>query len=364
MKRVVASRDVRDAGAVAAGLVGWLRLPVLLAVALLLGACAPLEVVRLHGQTMGTTWSARVVVPARTDVDPLRERVQQRLDRVVGQMSTWEPDSDLSRFNRAPAGTWQALPPELLDVLDRALALARSTGGAYDPTIAPLVDLWGFGPPSQSHRIPDEAAIAAARERIGWRRIELDRGGSRALQPGGLHVDLSSIAKGFGVDEAARALDEASIGAYLVEVGGELRARGLRPDGHAWTVAVERPDAAPGAVGDDAQIQRRIELRDACIATSGDYRHSFEHAGRRYSHHIDPRSGWPGEHAIASVSVIADTCVEADPLGTALIVLGPVAGMAYARRHDLAVLFLLRDGDIVVERASPAFEALSGSTRE
>jgi len=254
MKRVVASRDVRDAGAVAAGLVGWLRLPVLLAVALLLGACAPLEVVRLHGQTMGTTWSARVVVPARTDVDPLRERVQQRLDRVVGQMSTWEPDSDLSRFNRAPAGTWQALPPELLDVLDRALALARSTGGAYDPTIAPLVDLWGFGPPSQSHRIPDEAAIAAARERIGWRRIELDRGGSRALQPGGLHVDLSSIAKGFGVDEAARGTGVGA--ALLVACLHAMAARGYfyaviggvgPAEFYAKTVgAVEIPDSTPG----------------------------------------------------------------------------------------------------------------------
>jgi thiamine biosynthesis lipoprotein len=268
-------------------------------------------------------------------------------------MSTWESGSDLVRFNHAPAGTWHALPVEFFSVLSYALELAASTGGAYDPTVAPLVDLWGFGPGQQLHTIPAADAIEAARSRVGWQRIRVDAATRRVFQPGGVSIDLSSVAKGFGVDQVARHLDRAGVASYLVEVGGELRARGRRPDGHAWQVAIERPGAAARAVDRMEEVERVIALEDLATATSGDYRHHFTDAGRRYSHHIDPRTGWPVEHRIASVTTLAADAMHADSIGTAIMVLGEEAGMRYAVEHDLAVLLILHDGAGFAERMSP-----------
>lgn len=327
-----------------------------IALALLAGACAraPASTI-LHGRTMGTTWSVTLVVPAGTEVARIERGIQAEVDRVVAQMSTWEADSGLVRFNRAPAGTWQALPPEFFEVLGHALALAEDTGGAYDPTVAPLVDAWGFGPGSRGHRVPSAEEISAAQARVGWRRVRLDREGRRAYQPGGVRIDLSSIAKGFGTDQVARFLEREGVEHYLVDISGELRAHGRRPDGGDWRVAIEKPDAAAGAVESLDQVERVVALREASIATSGDYRHAFEHGGRRYSHHIDPRSGWPVEHRIASVSTIARDCMQADATGTAIMVLGPEEGMAWAERRGLAVLLIVREGDGFVERMSSAF---------
>lgn len=314
------------------------------------------DVRRFEGETMGTTWSVNAVLPEGADDRAIERGIQAELDRVVAQMSTYEPGSDLSRFNRAPAGTWQALPPEFLTVLRYALSLAQSSGGAYDPTVGPLVNLWGFGPGAHSHEVPDAARIAAARERVGWAKIRLDEAGRRAWQPGGVYVDLSSVAKGFGVDQVARFLDRRGVAAYLVEVGGELRGRGRKPDGTPWHVGIERPGAAAGAVDDPAQVVRIVSLDGKAIATSGDYRHFVETGGRYVSHHIDPRTGYPVAHRVASVSVVADDCMHADSLGTTMTVLGPEAGIAYATRHGLAVLFILHDeAGGFEERASPAF---------
>lgn len=307
---------------------------------------------------MGTTWTVKLVAPRGADIDALQRGIQQEVDRVVAQMSTYEPDSDLSRFNRAPAGTWQTLPPEFFDVLNHALTLAHDSGGAYDPTVGPLVNLWGFGPDRQAHEVPKPADIDAARARLGWQRIRLDREYRRAFQPGGVSVDLSAIAKGFGTDQIARRLDREGVADYLVDISGELRARGTRPRGESWTVAIEKPGAAAGAVTHSAELWRVLALKDRAIATSGDYRHEFRDAGRHYSHHIDPRSGWPVEHRIASVTTIAADCMTADAMGTTTMVLGPDAGLAFAEQRGLAVLLLLHDGDGFVERMTPAFAAL------
>jgi len=334
-------------------------LPRLACVLLLLpiAACRAPATMRLHGPTMGTTWSATLVVPAGVDAGTLESGIQAELDRVVAQMSTYEDDSDLVRFNRAPAGSWQVLPPEFFSVLEHALALAADTGGAYDPTVAPLVDLWGFGAGTREHRIPDAAAIAAARARVGWQRIRLDPRTHRAYQPGGVWIDLSSIAKGFATDQVGRFLEGRGVTGYLMDVGGELRARGRRADGHDWRVAIERPGAATGAVESADQFERAFALRDMSIATSGDYRHAFDHDGRRYSHHIDPRTGWPVEHRIASVSTLARECMQADAVGTVIMVLGPDEGMAWAERRGVAVRIALREGDGWSERMSSAFAA-------
>jgi thiamine biosynthesis lipoprotein len=308
----------------------------------------------LDGQTMGTTWSVKFV--SETAPEPLRQGIQQRLDQVVAQMSTWEASSDLSRFNQAPAGTWQVLPAEFYTVLSYAIDLAKDTAGAYDPTVGPLVNLWGFGPDKQRREAPDAAAIAAARERVGWQRVQLDPTQRRALQPGGIYVDLSSVAKGFGVDQVADYLDAAGITDYLVEVGGELRGRGRKPDGEAWQVAVQRPLENDRA-DDSVDAEYVLGLHDLAIATSGDYRHFFEDHGHRYSHTIDPRTGYPVEHELASVTVLHRDCMHADALATALTVLGADEGLEYARRHDFAALFIVRNGDRFEEHMTPAFAA-------
>lgn len=312
----------------------------------------------LQGRTMGTTWHVTLVPTPGLDRDTAARGIQARLDRVDGQMSTWKPDSDLSRFNRAPAGTCRRLPPPFFRVLEHAMDVARDSGGAYDPTVGPLVDLWGFGPQQRPRRPPSAAAIAAARRHVGWQRIRLDATRREACQPGGVHLDLSAVAKGFGVDEVARWLLAHGAEHFLVEVGGELRAHGHKPDGNPWRVAVERPGAAAGRVERRDQVGHVLVPGDRAVATSGDYRHYFEDADRYYSHHIDPRSGQPVAHRVASVTVVAATAMEADPLGTTLSVLGPDEGMAFARERGLAVLMIVHGENGLETLMTPAFEAL------
>lgn len=333
-----------------------LRLAVCL-IFLTVAAPAAAQLQRLDGQTMGTTWSVQLVLPSAQSAEQVRRDIQAELDRVDGQMSTYRPQSELSRFNRAPAGSWQALPPEFFEVLQHALQLAKDSDGAYDPTVGPLVNLWGFGPDQRPRQPPTAAAIEQAKARVGWWKLKLDPVAHRAWQPGGVCVDLSAVAKGYGVDQVGRYLQRIGAAAWLVEVGGELKAHGRKPDGMPWRVGIERPDAAAGAVSAADELVRTIELDERAIATSGDYRHVFEDNGRFYSHHIDPRNGWPVPHQVASVSVLADAAMQADPLGTTLSVLGAERGMAYARRHGLAVLMIVRTAQGFEQRMSPAFAA-------
>ncbi len=313
----------------------------------------PARPAALAGATMGTTWSARMALPAGVSEASARLAIQAALDEVVAQMSTWEADSDITRYNRAGPG-WQALPAAFFHVLRHALALAEDSGGAYDPTVGPLVNAWGFGPHQRAFEPPSPAAIEAARARCGWRRVPLDEARQAAYQPDGAYLDLSSIAKGYGVDRAAMALDALGIADYLVEVGGELRARGRRPDGQAWRVAIEVPDAS-----DDHALA--LPLNDCSIATSGDYRRHAGAGDARYAHTIDPRTGQPVRNPVASVTVLHPGCMQADALATVLTVLGEIDGLAYARRHDLAALFILRERDAWRPVATPAFQALAGS---
>jgi len=311
----------------------------------------PARPAALAGATMGTTWSARMALPAGVADAASRQAIQTALDDVVAQMSTWEADADISRYNRAAPG-WQTLPAEFFHVLRHALVLAQDSGGAYDPTVGPLVNAWGFGPHQRAFEPPSPAAIQAARERCGWQRVPLDDDRRAAWQPGGVYLDLSSIAKGFGVDRAAMALDALGITDYLVEVGGELRARGKRLDGQPWRVAIEVPDAS-----DDHALA--LPLENCSIATSGDYRRHAGDGDARYAHTIDPRTGRPVRNAVASVTVLHPVCMQADALATVLTVLGDTDGLAYARRHGLAALFILRGEDAWRVVATPQFEALA-----
>ncbi|WP_430795300.1 FAD:protein FMN transferase [Achromobacter spanius] len=311
----------------------------------------PARPAALAGATMGTTWSARMALPSGVADAAARQAIQAALDEVVAQMSTWEAAADISRYNRAAPG-WQTLPAEFFHVLRHALMLAQDSGGAYDPTVGPLVNAWGFGPHQRAFEPPSPAAVQAARERCGWQRVPLDDDRRAAWQPGGVYLDLSSIAKGFGVDRAAMAIDALGITDYLVEVGGELRARGKRPDGQPWRVAIEVPDAS-----DDHALA--LPLENCSIATSGDYRRHAGDGDARYAHTIDPRTGQPVRNAVASVTVLHPVCMQADALATVLTVLGDTDGLAYARRHGLAALFILRGEDAWRVVATPQFEALA-----
>ena len=308
----------------------------------------------LSGPTMGTTWTVRLVA-----ADPFREaawrgRIEARLARVIAAASTWEPDTAISRFNAAPAGSRHALPEDLRRILDAALRIAAATDGAFDPTIGPAVDLWGFGPGGGPGRVPEAEAVARVRSRIDFRRLRLDRDGT-AGQPGGLALDLSGIAKGFAVDAVAEDLAAAGIGHALVEIGGELRGWGTKPDGQPWWVALEAP---PGGEGGPETL---VALHGLALATSGDYRRVFAAAGRLQPHTLDPRTAAPIRNGVASVSVLARTAVEADGWATALTVLGPLEGLRIANRDGIAASWLVRNpAGALSETASAAFGALAG----
>ncbi|MBN6149490.1 FAD:protein FMN transferase [Xanthomonas sp. AmX2] len=318
-------------------------------------ADADTEIATLGGQTMGTTWSARLVVRRRRDLHPLHAAVQAQLDRVVAQMSTWEPDSDISRYNRAAPGSAQPLPGEFGDVLRCALDVARRSDGAFDPTVGRLVALWGFGAGAAAQRVPQAEETSRARATAGWRRLHWEAGEAMLRQPGGLQLDLSAIAKGYGVDRAAAALREHGVAGALVEVGGELFGYGRKPDGEPWRVLVE---SAPDEDARAPTPPRVIALDGLAVATSGDRWHRFEQDGRRYSHTLDPRTGAPVAAAPAAVSVVAGDAMHADAWATALTVLGADAGLACAEREQLAVRFLLREDGGVQERMSAAFARL------
>jgi len=301
----------------------------------------------LSGQTMGTGWSLRFDNPAMLPHEAARQALVAAFDAVIGQMSTWHADSDICQFRQAAPGTRFALAPEFARVLACALHWAGLSDGAIDPTVGPLVSLWGFGAHAQCQPSrPDAGALARARERTGWQRLAFDASTATVLQPGGMALDLSGIAKGFAVDHAAIALRNLGLSDFLLEIGGELRASGRRPGGQPWQVQIE---TAPG-------VGLRLPLADRSIATSGDRWHAHRDAqGLRWSHTIDPRNGLPVDGRLASVSVVHDECMQADALATVMTVLGPDDGLAFAQRHALAAVFCLRTDEGVQWVASDAW---------
>jgi thiamine biosynthesis lipoprotein len=305
----------------------------------------------LHGETMGTSWCVKLIASVRADLHALHAGVQARLDEVVAQMSTWEPDSDISRFNRSTAGTWQALPVELFSVITCAQETARASQGAFDPTIGALVAAWGFGATLHGHHVPDQGELATAQATVGWQRIALDLEKMSVFQPGGMMLDLSAIAKGYGVDLVALHLREKGIAAALIEVGGELFGYGRKPDGASWRVMAE---AMPGMDSDDEEICV-IELDGIAVATSGDHWHAFERDGKRYSHTIDPHTGKPVDKAAVAVTVIAASAMHADAWATALSVMGCEAGYRFAQEQNLAARFVMREDAGLVEFMTDAF---------
>ncbi|QDH69367.1 FAD:protein FMN transferase [Marilutibacter alkalisoli] len=306
----------------------------------------------LGGESMGTTWSVKLAAPPGANLHALHHGIQSVLDDVVAQMSNWEPDSDLARYNAARAGSWHALTDGFWRVLQAALEIAAASDGAFDPTVGALADTWGFGP---SRRIDTSAtALEAARSHMGWRRIELDAANHRALQPGGVRLDLCAIAKGHAVDAVAEHLRARGIANALVEVGGELSGYGRRPDGTPWRVLVE----AWTGDEDGSAEPRVLALDGLAVATSGERWHHHQHDGIRASHTLDPRSGKPARDAPVAVTVVASDAMHADGWATALTVLGIHTGYELACARGLAARFIAPATDGHAERMTPAFNAL------
>ncbi len=321
----------------------------------------PPTMIKLTGSTMGTSYTVKISsrLPDNATEKALRADVQAVLDRIDQLMSTYRSDSEVSRFNAFEGQTWFEVSPETLEVARHASAVYSQTEGAFDPTVGAMVNLWGFGPGENKRAIPDDKKIEEARKTVGYDRVEF-RSSPAAMRKKDedCTVDFSAIAKGFAVDQIAQHLTRAGIDDFMVEVGGEMRVQGTKPGGEDWVIGIEAP------LERTRRVQWSGALRNASLATSGDYRNYFVVDDKKYSHTIDPRTGRPTAHCLGSVSVIEETCVQADAIATALMVMGPDEGYEFATRHDIAALFLIREARGITEKLTPKFRRLTGITDE
>ena len=309
----------------------------------------------LHGPTMGTRWSATIDAANTLNLAALQSDLAAAVERVDAQMSPWKPDSDLVCLNRAPVDTWVDLPVDMMEVLACALEVRGQSAGTFDPCVGALVEAWGFGAVREA---PDAEAIRAARQLTpgtAHAGLELDRPQGRARKRAPLKLDLCGIAKGYAVDRMVSVLQQHGVGHALAALDGELRAVGSQASGAPWAVALERPEAGRRAV------HGVVELEDLAVATSGDYRRFLDLGGARIAHSMDPRLGAPVNNAVASVTVLARSCMHADAWATALLVAGPNQGLAMAQRMGLDVLFLLRRPEGLIEVGLGRFGTLRSS---
>jgi thiamine biosynthesis lipoprotein len=306
------------------------RVAVLLALLTLPGTgCGPRPELRLSGRTMGTTWQVTLV--GRGSATDLQEKIERRLEEVNQRLSTYREDSEICRFNRfRSVGEEFPISGDFLRVMKVAARVFELSGGAWDGTVLPLVDLWGFGPAGPVDEPPGKETIAASLARVGFAKIAIRDSGALVKREASVTLDLASIAKGYGVDQVAELVRREGFTDFIVEIGGEIRAGGARRDGRPWRVGINRPraDAAPD------EVYRVAFLRDEAFATSGDYRNYFVRDGVRYSHVLDPRTGRPITNRVVSVSIRAPDCTLADGLATAVMVMGAEAGLALVERLD------------------------------
>lgn len=310
-------------------------------------ACEQESLLVISGPTMGTSFTVKVV-GEQLDAGKLRSQIEEELQKINGLMSTYDENSELSKFNRFPVLRPFPVSQEVLEVLKLSSEIFEHSGGAFDVTVGPLVNLWGFGPEPSRDVVPRDEEIEAARQRTGFGLLQIADG--RLLKTRNIYVDLSAIAKGYAVDQLALILQKQGVANYLIEIGGELRASGQNAQGDPWIIAVEVPDEL------SRSMFRTLELRDMSMATSGDYRNYFEVDGARYSHTIDPRTGRPITHNVASVTVLSQSAAMADGYATAINVLGVEQGLALAQAQNLAVLVIIKTGDGFREQLSPALD--------
>lgn len=326
---------------------------VLMLNSLLLAGCSLFETpepVVLSGIAFHSmTWTVKLPsLPVGKDAAAARAELQQLLNAANAVLSTYQADTELMRFNRSPAGQWMAVSPLLFNAVREAQAVSVATGGRYDVTVGPLVNLWGFGPDAVPVRTPDAAAIAAARVRVGYRKVTLDASRLAMSHEAGVQVDLSSVGEGVAVDALAARLAAWGVRDYLVSVAGCSRAQGKRPDGRDWVLAIEKPDGSGG-------VQQVLKLGSRSLSSSGSYRNYREIEGVRYSHTIDPSSGQPIRHKGVSVSVISGEATRADAWATALNVLGPDEGHALAEARQIPAYFIYHTDKGPAVRYTTAF---------
>ena len=314
-------------------------------------ARAPEELV-ISGPTMSTTYSVKVVAaPEGVDNHALRVTTDEILARIDRSMSGYRDDSEISRFNASTSTDWFSVSADLATVVDFALKVSRESDGTFDITVRPLVAAWGFGAAGEPIELPDEARLAELKASVGYRRLQA-RVEPPALrkEAAALTVDLNGIAPGYAVDLLAARLQALRIDNFMIDIGGEVRAKGRNAQGELWRIAVERPiDAEP-------EPYAIVQLDNAAVTTSGEYRHYYDRDGRRYSHTIDPRTGRPVEHSLASVVVIGPTSMHTDAWATAFNVLGTEAGQALATRLGMPVLFIDAQGGELRSVATPQFQ--------
>ena len=339
-------------------------LSLILILVFLLSGCANNSSVEKYpfsysGPTMGTSFSVKASqLPEGVKTYRLESLIQNRLTEINKHMSTYITDSELSLINSSQSTASQFISPDLFEVISTAQEISRLSDGALDITVGPLVNLWGFGVDKMSYQTPEAEDIKRALDSTGYDKLVLTsrlKTLSKALPE--VSIDLSSLAKGYAVDEVAKLLDKQGVTDYMVEIGGELHLKGKNLQGGNWRIAVEKPNA------EKRELQRVLSLSDIAMATSGDYRNFFEQGGKRYSHTIDPRTGYPVTHKLASVTVLSDTTMKADAWATALMVLGSEEGYKIAEQQELAVLFIIKTDQGFVERATPLFSEFTKVTQ-
>ncbi len=325
----------------------WLAL-----VLLLVASCSSSNPsLQITGPTMGTSYSITIPHrPSGISASKLESTVKTLLQDINLKMSTYIADSELSLINLSASDSWLTVSPELYEILTTARQVSAQTDGAFDISVGALVELWGFGPTPPRQDIPVPEEIALALSTTGNKQFELSpvTTSVRKLNSA-TRLDLSAIAKGYAVDRVADLLEQNRILDYMVEIGGEIRSMGRNHKGESWRVGIEKP------VTDQRTVHSIIILTDQAMATSGDYRNFFNHAGKRYSHEIDPRTGWPVSHKLRSVTVVHDLAMMADALATALMVMGPELAPVFAEKENIAALFIISSGSDFIEQHTSRF---------
>lgn len=313
------------------------------------------------GATMGTGYSVKIVGKVKlSKLHKLSDRIEAELAEVNRQMSTWDEGSEISRFSRSRALEPFECSEAFATVVRRALELSESTGGAFDPTLQPLLNLWGFGSGGEGCRIPTDDEIEAVRQITGWEKLKVDAASNLVKTEPETSLALGAIAKGYGVDVLARLLDEAGFENWFAEIGGEVVVRGLNPEGVPWRIGIEYPSTNPM----DDRLQGVVHMTNGAVATSGNYHNFIEEDGRIYSHILDPRTGRAIRSDVAGVTVTAPNCMDADGMATSLYVMGADEGLVWVeRRNGVEAMFLLRDADgEISERFSSGFREATGYT--
>ncbi len=336
-----------------------LKLMLLITLAVSLSACFPSNPsknteVLLQGRTMGTTYNIKVVATEEQVIElKLQQQIDAALKQVNQEMSTYIADSELSKFNQSTSAEAIEISAGLTRVIKESIRLGNLSGGKLDVTVGPLVNLWGFGPEQRPEKVPSDAILSATNERVGLQNLVLE-GNLLSKKIPDLYIDLSTIAKGYGVDIIAELIESNGLTHYLVEIGGEMRLRGFKHTGELWAIAIEKPILDQS--GEERAVHQVIIPKDNAVATSGDYRNYFEADGRRFSHIIDPSTGKPIDHNLVSVTVVHPSSMTADGLSTTLMVMGMEKGMAFASENNLAALFISKTENGFDERFTVKFK--------